>query len=99
MATIVFGSPEAKAVIEKDKEVYGDSRYPGDEPPSEGLREYKITTSVTVVMNRTYYVEALTEAEARETVRMGRDWDNQEENFDLGDERIEAVETVEEGKK
>jgi hypothetical protein len=93
--TIVFGSPEAKVVLEKDKRLYGDARYPGDEPTPETPMEWKVTTTTTVIMERTYYVEALTQAEAREIVMNSDDYADEREVDDLGDEVIESVEKVE----
>ena len=94
---IVFGSPEAKTILEKDRELYGDSRYPDgqEHPVDEAPTEWRVTTTVTGVLERTYYVEAFTIAEAREMVLRDRDWADERMVDDLGDEKVESVEKVE----
>lgn len=92
---LIFGSPEAKTILAADRELYGDSRYPGDESAPAMPCMWKITTSLTTFAERTYYVEALTEADAREAISLGHDYDDQYGVGDLGDEVIESVEKVE----
>jgi hypothetical protein len=94
---IVFGSPETKAIVEADRKKFGDSRYPGEgdgEPGPAVPHEYKITSTATILVNRTYYVDALTAADARASIDLGVDYADQQEIDDLGEEQIKEVEDM-----
>jgi hypothetical protein len=91
---IVFGSPEARAVVEADRAKFGDSRYPGEDGQPKPLHEWKITASGEATVTRVYHVEAPSEAEAREMVLDG-DEDCDEEDIDeVWSVSIEKVEDM-----
>jgi hypothetical protein len=91
MGAIVFGSPEAQAVVERDRAKFGDSRFPGEDGKPKPPHEWKITTSASATVTRVYHVKVVSEEEACALVLDGAvDADEEDVGDAWGEEIAEA---------
>jgi hypothetical protein len=99
MGAIVFGSPEAQAIVQADRARFGDSRYPGEDGEPKPLHKWRITTCGSATVTRVYRLEACSEEEARAMWEKGAgDYDEQDVDDPWGEgiEKVEDLGEVEE---
>ena len=95
MATIVFGSPEAKAILEKERPLHRAEEYATerDRLIAEG-RLWRVRTCETVNYFKTYEVEANSATEAARKYDGSDDVDDWEETEDYEDVCHNGVELI-----